>query len=118
MIWKLKRVRQCAKCPWKVSTNPHDIPHGYSAEKHAELAATIADATGNLAQILAGEPLRIMACHEHEVGEEAHCVGWLANQLGDGNNIPLRLAARDCANIDRVVVDGEQHARFEDTLPR
>jgi hypothetical protein len=26
--FKLKRTTQCAKCPWKVSTNPYDIPDG------------------------------------------------------------------------------------------
>lgn len=117
MSWKLKRTRQCAKCPWKVTTNPHDIPHGYSEELHEGLAATIADESGNLTAFLSDAPLRIMACHEHPVGEEAHCVGWLMNQLGEGNNIPLRLSMMGCENLDRVRLDGEQHARFEDTLP-
>lgn len=114
---RLKRLRQCAKCPWKKSTNPHDIPHGYSEELHENLAGTIADETGNLAQVLSGAPLRVMACHEHKSGEEAHCVGWLINQLGPGNNISLRLAMQDCKDLDRIELDGEQHACFEDTLP-
>lgn len=117
MTWKLKRLRQCEKCPWKKSTDPHDIPHGYSEELHAGLAGTIADATGNVADYLSGAPLHVMACHEHEPGEEAHCVGWLMNQLGQGNNIPLRMSVRDCENIKHVQLDGEQHERFEDTLP-
>ena len=58
-----------------------------------------------------------MACHEHAPGEEAHCVGWLMNQIGPGNNIPLRLRIRDCENIDAMVLDGPQHECFEDTLP-
>lgn len=111
MSWRLKRVRQCAKCPWKVSTDPRDIPEGYSEEQHRALAATIAHpgalfGTGSA-----------MACHEHPPGDEAHCVGWLMNQLGAGNNIPLRLQVRDCENIGAVLLDGAQHEWFEDTLP-
>jgi hypothetical protein len=48
MSWKLKRVKQCAKCPWKVSTDPHDIPNNYSAELHKHLARTIIE-PGSLA---------------------------------------------------------------------
>jgi len=118
MSWKLQRTKQCAKCPWKVSTDPRDIPHGYSEDLHRSLAGTIADGTGNLAAALGKEPLRIMACHEHPVGKEVHCLGWLMNQLGDGNNIALRLAMLDCENLDRVDLDGPQHDCFEDTLPK
>lgn len=112
MGWKLKRVRQCEKCPWKVSTDPFDIPNGYSESLHAALVSTIAEPG---ARCGTG---RAMACHEHPAGEEAHCVGWLMNQLGPGNNIPLRLRVRSCENIDAVTLDGPQHSRFEDTLPR
>jgi hypothetical protein len=101
----------------KLSTDPREIPHGYSAERHRALAGTIADATGNLAAALGAEALRVMACHEHPEGREAHCVGWLANQLGPGNNIALRMSVRDCDNIHRLRLDGPQHQRFEDTLP-
>lgn len=93
--------RQCAKCPWKKSVNPHDIPNGYSVEKHRGLKETIA-----------------MACHETDMGRELPCVGWLLHQLGPGNNIALRLAAisgRVDANVQTV---GPQHSRFEDTLPK
>jgi hypothetical protein len=56
-----------------------------------------------------------MACHETH---EAHCVGWLYNQLGVGNNILLRIKMRGCENISKLKVIGEQHDRFEDTLPK
>lgn len=116
MGWKLRRVRQCEKCPWKQSTDPREIPNGYSEEMHRNLISTIAkpwtDGT------LLGGPLHMMACHEHEPGAEAHCVGWLMQQIGPGNNIPLRLIVRDCENIAAVQLDGPQHDRFEDTLPR
>ena len=109
---KLKRVKQCAKCPWKKCVNPHEIPNGYSVEKHKSLESTIADPNDPYST-LRGE-LRIMACHETE---EAHCVGWLNNQLGPGNNIGLRLQMRNCINIEKLEVVGDQHEKFEDTLP-
>ena len=113
MSWKLKRLRQCEKCPWKVSTDPATIPDGYSAARHHELAKTIA-VPGALPD---GSPVRVMACHEHPIGEEAHCIGWLWNQMGSGNNIPLRLQLLSCENVRDIQLDGAQHVCFEDTLP-
>lgn len=112
MNWKLKRVRQCEKCPWKVSTDPYEIPDGYSEELHRALVTTIAE-PGSLEG--AGH---IMACHEHPPGEEAYCVGWLMNQIGPGNNIPLRFAVLSCENLGAISLEGLQHERFEDTLPK
>lgn len=101
--------RQCSKCPWKVGTDPNDIPNGYDAEKHRALKSTVGHTLGT--------PLRIMACHETQVGKELPCVGWLENQLGPGNNIALRMqvvSGRIDANVETV---GEQHACLEDTFP-
>jgi hypothetical protein len=109
---RLKRTKQCAKCPWKKSTNPHDIPNGYCEIKHANLEGTIAE-PGDLSQLASGE-LRIMACHEEH---EAHCIGWLVNQMGRGNNIALRIAMLKCENGDEVETFGDQHETFEETLP-
>lgn len=112
MSWRLKRTIQCAKCPWKVTTNPHDIPNNYCATKHAKLKNTIAT-PGDLTTI--GEDhIHVMACHEDH---ETHCLGWLMNQLGPGNNIALRIHIRHCENIRDVRLVGEQHETFEDTLP-
>ncbi|HZL96832.1 MAG TPA: DUF6283 family protein [Vicinamibacterales bacterium] len=105
--------RQCAKCPWRKDVDPRDIPNGYSRHKHAALADTIADP----GRFTAG-PLRVMACHESAVGAERPCVGWLHNQLVDGNNIALRLAAHRDPSLADIELVGPQHARFEDTLPR
>ncbi len=107
--------KQCTHCPWKVSTDPSQIPNGYCEKSHANLANTIADGDGTLNT---GSTLRLMACHESPVGRERPCIGWLANQLGRGNNIGLRLAV--CAGrIDASFeLDGEQHERFADTLPK
>lgn len=111
---KAKARRQCAKCPWKVGVDPHEIPDGYCETKHRRLSGTIAD-PGSVAGL--GGGLRIMACHETGGRRTLPCVGWLANQLGPGNNIALRMAValgRVDANFETV---GDQHERFEDTLP-
>lgn len=109
---KLKRTTQCAKCPWRKDVDPHDIPNGYCETKHANLANTIAR-PGDVSTIMANR-MNVMACHETH---DAHCVGWLMNQLGPGNNIALRMQMMWCDNIDKVKLIGEQHERFEDTLP-
>lgn len=109
----LKRTKQCAKCPWKVTTNPFDIPD-YCELKHHGLEKTIAkEGVFNF-----GRTLNVMACHHSKPGEEEHCIGWLHNQLGVGNNIALRIQMMKCENIKDVEVYGEQHERFEDTLPK
>jgi hypothetical protein len=113
MTWKLKRTRQCAKCPWRADVDPNTIPDGYDVEKHKALADTIAK-PGDLSGLLGG-PLRIMACHETH---DAHCIGWLVNQEGPGNNIALRMQLRHCENADRVRIVGRQHETFEQTLPK
>lgn len=106
--------KQCSKCPWKVTTDPYDIPNGYSSKLHRGLKKTIAkpEARG----MYGG--LEIMACHETNKGEELPCVGWLVHQMGPGNNIGLRFAViqkRIDGNVETV---GPQHQRFEDTLPK
>ena len=111
--WSLKRTAQCAKYPWRKDVNPHDIPNGYSVEKHKALDHTISR-EASIEQMLSGE-LHIMACHETE---DAHCVGWLVNQMGPGNNLGLRMALLSCDNYGRIRLRGEQHETFEDTLPR
>lgn len=111
MSWRLKRTKQCAKCPWRKDVDPYDIPDGYDVEKHKALACTIAE-PGSLEGI--GGTIHVMACHETE---DAHCVGWLANQLGPGNNIGMRFAMLNCENARDVKLVGEQHECFEDTLP-
>ncbi len=110
----MKKPRaQCAKCPWKVTTDPHDIPDGYCEIKHANLAGTIAEPGA-----LPTGPLHIFACHETKSGKELPCAGWLSHQLGEGNNIGLRLAVIDGRIDANVKTVGKQHQRFEDTLPR
>lgn len=107
------RNKQCEKCPWKKSTNPHEIPDGYSVELHKKLKETIAT-PGALNQTSTSA----MSCHEHPPGDEVPCVGWLLHQLGPGNNLPLRLMAMNgkFEHVDWPDPD-TQHQRFEDTLP-
>ncbi len=113
MTWKLKRTKQCKKCPWRKDVNPHDIPNGYCENKHRNLESTIAK-EGDLSGLVAGGTIRVMACHETN---DAHCIGWLMNQLGPGNNIAERIRMLSCENSSQLRLMGEQHKRFEDTLP-
>lgn len=110
-------MKQCKACPWKKSTNPtKDIPGGYDEERHKGLASTIAE-PGSLN--LSG-PLKMMACHETPVGQEKPCIGWLAHQLGPGNNLGLRMMAIQ-GKLNPYLpadTDGPQHERFEDTCPK
>lgn len=105
--------KQCAKCPWRVDVDPTEIPNGYCEMKHAALENTIA----RPGQLNIGGTLRMMACHETKPGKELPCVGWLANQLGPGNNIGLRIAASRNPSLYDFELVGEPHVRFEDTLP-
>jgi hypothetical protein len=105
------RNNQCDGCPWRVSVTPaRDIP-GYCPTKHAGLADTIAESG------VVRPRLRAMSCHESPPGAEQYCVGWAANQLGPGNNLTLRMVARD-GRFQKMRTDGPQHLRFEDTLPK
>jgi hypothetical protein len=108
MKWKLKRTRQCAKCPWRKDVNPLDIPNGYCVDKHRALKSTIAEGLASLTVD------RAMACHE---SHDSHCIGWLVNQIGPGNNLRLRMLMTSCENAREIQIVGKQHERFEDTLP-
>jgi hypothetical protein len=112
-----RKQKQCKKCPWKISTNPHDIPNGYCEAQHAALASTIAG--GSVEEQLARNALEIhlMACHESPVGRERVCVGWLHQQLTMGNNVALRLRVLWGSISGAYTLDGEQHETLEETLP-
>ena len=108
-------MKQCKACPWKKSTVPErDIPGGYSEAKHRALCSTMAP-PGEFTGL--SREMRMMACHESKPGKERECVGWVAQQLGPGNNIGLRLLARD-GRYAKLELDGEQHERLEDTFPK
>lgn len=112
-----KRRVHCRVCPWRKDVDANDIPNGYCEVKHANLRSTIASGDA-MSQLAENQGMRMMACHESPIGEEKPCVGWLDNQLGSGNNIPLRIAA----SAGRIDYDyelvGDQHATLEETLPK
>ncbi len=89
MMWKLTRTKQCANCPWKISSNLSQIPN-YSSELHQNLQSTIPnlEPLEQLKEFLATGNLKIMACHESTENDKQHCIGWVYNQLIN-NNIPL-----------------------------
>jgi len=105
--------KQCRKCPWRKDVDPFDIPNGYCPTKHAALASTIAPP----GELRAG-PMRLMACHESTVDKPIPCVGWLVNQLGDGNNLGLRLQVLTGRLDADVATVGPQHRTLAATLPR
>ena len=80
---------------------------------HQNLDSTIADPGA----INFGKGIKAMACHNSPEDQQYHCIGWLENQIGVGNNIGLRMQMLNCENADEVEVFGEQHERFVDTLP-
>ncbi len=112
-----RTVAQCKSCPWRVGCVPEaDIPNGYSVRLHENLRGTCQSGDESLRGYLGGA-LRVMACHYSEGGQEFACAGWLNNQIGEGNNISVRLAVMT-GRLPVPKVDGEQHACFEDTLPK
>lgn len=109
----MKEVVQCKSCPWRVDCVPDkDIPR-YKEALHHSLAKTIQSGL----ESMSCSTRHIMACHYSKPGEEIHCAGWLHNQLGPGNNIGVRLSVMS-GSMPVPVVDGKQHERFEDTLPK
>lgn len=113
-------MKQCKACPWKKSTSPEkDIPGGYSEEQHEALSCTIAR-PGDMSGV--GRAMHVMACHETTPGKERHCVGWTLHQLGPGNNLALRMRAMSDPSfreaVGKMTLDGPQHERLEDTMPK
>ena len=108
--WKLARTRQCDNCPWLKGSSTQSIPN-YSESQHHNLRDTIATDT----RIETGD-LRVMSCHKSQEPNNAHCIGWLHNQLGVGNNIGLRLMAMRCQNINEIALAGDQVDLFDDTF--
>lgn len=102
-------VRQCRTCPWREGARVENIPH-YDRGQHEGLEGTIRSGLATL-----GNELRLMACHHSREGDEFPCAGWLANQLGPGNNIGLRMAVAG-GRVPGPQVDGPQRESFEQTF--
>lgn len=114
--WELRLTKQCLNCPWRKDADLSSIPR-YNPRHHSELENTMAEASIWGQEILLNTVLNVMACHYSTEGDDRHCIGWLMNQVGPGNNIPLRLHMRSCRNVHEIELVGEQHECFEDTLP-
>ncbi len=108
---KLNQTKQCKTCPWKKSVTVADIPN-YSLETHEDLWDTIADETGN-ADRIQSKSISTMTCHK---SIKSMCVGWIHNQLGTGNNIPLRVQMTFYSNVKEIEIDGEQKKSFGETF--
>lgn len=106
---KLTRTTQCKNCPWKVSANLDEIPN-YELKQHKALKKTISEGSNDFTQ----RP--VMSCHESEDDQPQACIGYLHNQLNQGNNIMLRLQVRDCPNIGEIKVVGKQVDNFKQTF--
>lgn len=100
---------QCKTCPWRVGASTSDIP-GYSREKHEALRRTTIAIPGALV------PTHTMACHHSTDDAPVACVGWLHNQLGPGNNIPLRMRAARDPSIADYDLRGPQRETMDDTF--
>jgi hypothetical protein len=102
-------MRQCKSCPWIKGSKKEDIPN-YDAKLHEKLKGTIQGVEINM------ESLRIMACHFSEFGDEQTCVGWMHNQLGEGNNIALRIQALSEDWDHNYELVGDQVNNFDETF--
>lgn len=111
--FELPRTKQCKGCPWKESIDPATIPNGFDYEVHQRLL----DNTPEAGEFNVTE-LHIMSCHHSNDRDGMMCIGWLENQLGVGNNIPLRFKMRNCTNIDQIKVYGKQKKDFRDVRPK
>lgn len=108
-------IHQCKSCPWRVSCVPErDIPN-YDRDLAKGLRNTLVSGEDSLRPVLAGDTMRIMACHYSEPGDEFPCAGWLHHQIGRGNNIGARIMVMT-GRMPMPHVTGEQHERYEDTL--
>ncbi len=115
--WKLKQKKQCKNCPWRKQAKKSQIPN-YSKSLHEGLKDTIAsdNTLEQLNEFAQSQTVKIMACHNSSKTELYHCIGWVYNQLGTGNNIALRISFMNCKNSDEIEIDGEQHTCFKDTF--
>jgi hypothetical protein len=114
----LQRTKQCSNCPWKVSCDLSKIPN-YSKEYHEKLKTTIAKSVWeSLADMEKGR-IHVFCCHEStgKLGRKGEmCIGWLFNQLNQGNNIALRLDIQRYSNSSEIEIFGEQWNSFEETF--
>lgn len=97
-----KPVKQCKTCPWKASVVPsRDVPD-YGPGIYDRMRSSSRSGIESMR-----EATRIvMECH---VGKRRNrpCAGWLYYQIGDGNNLAMRLAVM-VGRLPNPQVSGEQ----------
>lgn len=109
----VKTVKQCKTCPWRADCDPeHDIPN-FDINLARKLTVTIRSGVETIFE----RERHVMACHYSKQGAETPCAGWLHHQIGDGNNIAVRIGVMT-GRYPVPEIDGEQHATFEATLPK
>lgn len=100
--------RQCKTCPWRVENDPMDIPNG---PKEAAVDLLSGWSTGLQ---LAPSRMGGMGCHQSKMDEtDLPCVGWLAWELGPGNNIGLRVRVMRDPRLCNWELVGEQRTLDE-----
>lgn len=95
--------KQCASCPWKRSVDPDSLPAGYGRVDRDAVTRASASGAASLRDRAPG-----MGCHVPRPGPVLPCVGWLAQQLGPGGDLGLRMA----------VVTGHVDANVETVGPQ
>lgn len=110
---KLKRTKQCANCPWKKSTKHEDIDRreGFDVEYYKSVRDDFVSRPGFIGM---SQDHDNMGCHKHPDEDDVPCIGWLAHEVGPGNNIGLRLWLTQFENSWDIETVGEQHKSIYD----
>lgn len=100
-----------------MDADPADIPDGFNYETHRRLGADIQRTATRLGSNM---ELHMMACHDTPANtpREKPCIGWIANQMGPGNNIVLRLRAISDPKFGDIRTIGKQRTSYAEILPR
>jgi len=107
--------KQCKSCPWLVHCEPDkDIPY-YIGDKHQDLVYQIA-IDGEIPDMT--EPVKMMSCHYFDPEDQQPCIGFIQNQCNEWSNVGVRLNLSMNYVREEIILAGEQHLTFRDTLPK
>lgn len=108
MSAKLKTVKQCKTCPWRVDVVPsRDVPD-YDPGIYDRMRTSLRTGLESMSE----KTRMVMECHNGKRGANRACAGWLHHQLGVGNNIGVRLSVH-AGRLPIPKVVGEQHEDLE-----
>lgn len=97
-------TKQCAECPWR-----KDVPTGkFSQERFEALKASTEQGFAPM-----------FACHKSSEEDKLACVGYVLNQVKEGNpqNFNLRIAlSRGHINPEKMTLVGPQYETYEEML--